>query len=181
MPEPRNRPFAASCTLALLGCLCVAAGIAPDARAADGAPAVHGLADVFSAPGVVLAWGVLRAATETETLVVVRVVADREAFASVSATGIDPFTQGQRQLLPPTPTGAAVDLRVPRAHFADFPRTEISLYGPAGPAPDGAPKLVVYYLGVPDTTPEFASAAALDAYLAGRIARARAATGGRAP
>ena len=29
------------------------------------------------------------------------------------------------------------------------------------------PALTVYYLGVPDTTPEFTSEAALDAYLAG--------------
>jgi hypothetical protein len=29
----------------------------------------------------------------------------------------------------------------------------------------------VFYLGVPDTTPEFANGASLDAYLADRIAR----------
>ena len=35
------------------------------------------------------------------------------------------------------------------------------------------PRLTVYYPGVPDTTPEFTSEAALDAYLAGTQPRAR--------
>ena len=35
------------------------------------------------------------------------------------------------------------------------------------------PALTVYYLGVPDTTPEFTSQAALDAYLSGTPAQAR--------
>ena len=65
-------------------------------------------------------------------------------------------------------------MRVPRAHFADFPRTEVRLFGAAGAGATGAPKLVVFYLGVPDTTPEFASAAALESYLAAaHRARAR--------
>ena len=41
--------------------------------------------------------------------------------------------------------------------------------------------LVVFYLGVPDTTPEFATEAALDGYLADRIARLRASPGSKAP
>ena len=60
---------------------------------------------------------------------------------------------------------------MPRAHFAEFPRTELRFYAAgAAPAP-GPPRLVVFYLGVPDTTPEFANDASLDAYLADRIAR----------
>ena len=95
--------------------------------------------------------------------------------------GIDPFTQRQQPLLPVTALAADIDVRVPRAHFADFPRTEVRLFGSADADGTGAPKLVVYYLGVPDTTPEFASASALESYLAQRIARARAATGSKTP
>ena len=60
-----------------------------------------------------------------------------------------------------------------QGHSADFPRTELRLWQ-GGPAPNGAPPaLVVYYLGVPDTTPEVALAADLDRSLSARIARAR--------
>jgi hypothetical protein len=40
--------------------------------------------------------------------------------------------------------------------------------------------LTVFYLGVPDTTPEFADAAKLDAYLAERLERARNSPEGKA-
>ena len=37
-------------------------------------PEVHGSADAYAAPGVALAWGVLRGADERATVVVVRIV-----------------------------------------------------------------------------------------------------------
>ena len=178
MRDP-TRPAASA--LLLLACFCIAAGVAHRASAADMPREVHGSADIFSAPGVALAWGVLRGASEVATLVVVRIVADRDAFASMAVIGLDPFTQRQQPLLPMTPTATGVDVRVPRAHFADFPRTELRLFGSANATQTDAPKLVVFYLGVPDTTPEFASEAALESYLALRIARARAGTGSKAP
>ena len=128
-----------------------------------------------------LAWGVLRGATEADTRIVIRIATDRNAFAAVAVIGSDPFTKAERPILPVTPTATGVDVRVPRAHFADFPRTELRLFGSANPAPDEAPKLVVFYLGVPDTAPEFPSAAALETYLAARIARAREGTGSKPP
>jgi hypothetical protein len=48
-------------------------------------------------------------------------------------------------------------------------------------APSDTPGVVVYFLGVPDTTPEFASQPALDASLTDRIARARSAPPAKAP
>ena len=146
------------------------------AAAADPANAVHGSADLYAAPGVKLAWGILRGSTEASTLVAVRIVVDPDAFAAVSIVGIDPFTQREQVLLPPSATGARIDARIPRVQFADLPRTEFRLYGSAPKAPTDAPKLLVYYLGIPDTTPEFASEAALESYLNSRIGQ-----GGRKP
>ena len=162
-------------------CACVAVGIAMPAPAADPAREMHGSADVYAAPGVVLAWAVLRGASDATTAVVVRIAADPAQFASVAAVGRDPFTQQTRPLLAATPTAGIVDLRVPRAHFADFPRTELFLYDAAAPSQSAAPKLVVFYLGVPDTTPELASESALQTYLAERVAGARGHSGGKPP
>jgi len=139
------------------------------AVAADPANAVHGSADLYAAPGVTLAWGILRGATEGSTLVAVRIVVATDTFAAVSIVGIDPFTQREQVLLPPSSTGARIDARIPRAQFADLPRTEFRLFGSTPKAPTDAPKLLVYYLGIPDTTPEFASEAALENYLTSRI------------
>lgn len=166
---------------ALLALALVAAGMVEPAIAADPAQAVHGSADVYSAPGIALAWGILRGASETATTVVVRVAADGHAFGSLEVVGVDPFTQKTERRLAPTPLTQTVDVKVPRAKFADFPRTELRFFASASPSASDPPKLVVYYLGIPDTTPEFPSDAALEKYLAARLGSAREGQGSRKP
>ena len=133
---------------------------------------VHGSTDSYAAPGVALAWAVLRGAGDVAT-VVIRVVADPKGFSSLAVAGIDPFTKAEATLLPATATNDAIDVRIPRDRFAEFPRTELRLH--AG-RPEAA--LTVFYLGIPDTTPEFNDAAKLDTYLSERLAHARAGTKG---
>jgi hypothetical protein len=143
------------------------------AIAADAPQELHGNSDAFAANGVMVAWGVLRGATEETTTIVLRIDADPALFARVAADGIDPFTQRRQVIVAERQLAGLGDLRMPRAHFADFPRTELRFYAAgAGTAP-AAPGLVVFYLGVPDTTPEFTNDARLDAYLTDRIARLR--------
>ena len=149
-------------------------GLQPSMTAA--APAeLHGHSDSFAVNGVAIAWGVLRGTTEENTVIVLRVAADPAAYSRLSADGVDPFTQRRLAVAAERPLAGPVDVRMPRAHFADFPRTELLFYA-AGTASSAsaAPALVVFYLGVPDTTPEFTSEANLDASLAERIARLRA-------
>jgi len=139
---------------------------------------MHGSADAFAAAGIALAWGVLRGADEGATKVVVRIVIDPAAFSDVSVTGSDPFTRHQQAMLPITPSAGFVEVRMPRAHFAAFPRTELRFYAPAFPLTSRTASLLVFYLGVPDTTPEFVDEAKLDSYLRARIAQLR---GGKLP
>ncbi len=154
------------------------ATLLPSALAAEATRELHGSADAFAVPGVALAWGVQRGATEEATLVVVRVVTDPDVYADIAVTGIDPFTQRRQQRLATTPSAGGVELRTPRAHFAEFPRTEFLFYAP-GPMPKSrTASLLVFYVGVPDSTPEFVDAAKLDAYLSARIAQLR---GGKLP
>jgi hypothetical protein len=157
--------------LSLFALLLTAVAVCGRAVAAEPANAVHGSADLYAGPGVTLAWGILRGATETSTLVAVRIVVAPDMYPAVSIVGIDPFTQKAQALLSPTAAGARIDARIPRAQFADFPRTEFRLFASAPKAATDAPKLVVYYLGIPDTTPEFASEAALESYLANRVSQ----------
>ena len=156
-----------------LAWLALAAG---GAGAAEPAREVHGAADAYAEGGIALAWGVLRGADEATTRVTLRIVADPARFPRVAVVGRDPFTQAERIVLAPAPAAGLPDLAIARAHFADFPRTEVRLIGPGA---SDAPAVVVYYLGVPDTTPEFSSAAALERDLDARIARARSTAGER--
>lgn len=164
-----------------LACCGGTMGVAGHAGAADGPREAHGSADAYSAPGVALAWAVLRGATEADARVIIRVAVEGNAFGALAAVGIDPFTQREHPLLPATKLADGIDVRVPRTHFSDFPRTELRLFGSANPAPDDAPVLIVFFLGVPDTAPEFPSAAALESYLVARIAQARTSAGSKRP
>lgn len=138
-------------------------------------PELHGASDAFAAEGVALAWGVLRGRDDKDTQVVVRIEVDPARYADVQAVGIDPFTHASRTL-PTTASAGAIELRAARADFADWPRTELRFRAAAG---DAAPARIVYYLGVPDTTPEFTEEGRLQASLDERIARARKNAQGR--
>src|SRR5438552_4331016 len=142
-------------------------------RAGDSPRVVHGSSDMYSASGIALAWGILRGADEAKTIVVVRIVVDSNNYPLAAVTGIDPFTERKKTQLSATPVGSGLDVRLPRPSFGDLPRTEFRFFRSPADAETNAPQLVVYFLGVPDTTPEFADQVALDAYLAGRIERAR--------
>lgn len=151
-------------------------------RGATAAPVeAHGSADAYAAPGVALAWAVLRGATEAATLVTIRIAAVPAVHPYVAVAGVDPFTQQRKEVLPTTRVTGSIDVRVARSHFADFPRTEFRFYASAEAAATDTPALVVFYLGVPDTAPEFTMTPALEAYLAERLAREAARTGGNRP
>lgn len=133
---------------------------------------VHGADSVFAAPDAVIVWGVLRAAVEAETEVVIRIAA-APRFLSLSADAVDPFSGVRRQVSAPRPLGGVVEVRRRRAHFADLPRLELHFYGQESGGGGASAALTVYFLGVPDTTPEFTSDSALRAYLDETVTRVR--------
>jgi hypothetical protein len=134
---------------------------------------LHGERDVFTTPGVVLVWAVLRAPIEDDTQVVIRVVLTAETYAYIRLYGSDPFTGERRVMAPGGRIRGMAHLSTPRRTFAEHPRREIRLYRTETEWTTDVPALTIYYLGVPDTTPEFVSEAELASYLADAVARAR--------
>lgn len=153
--------------------IAIAAGMAALFGAAGAQTVVHGSHDAYAAPGVAMAWGVSRGATEASAAVVVRLATDA-SYPWVAVRGIDPFTKEEKPLVTAKPVSGHLDVRIPRAQFADTPRTEWRFFASEAKARAGEPALVVYYLGVPDTTPEFADDTRLGAYLDATLARVRA-------
>ena len=147
-----------------------ALALALPATTAGQAPQVHGESSSFAGHGVAIVWGILRGASETDTQVVLRVAQRGDALAAVSMDGVDPFTQNRRTLLGPAPLGRSLDVRTPRESFGDLPRRELHFYT-ATDRDRQRPSLTVYFLGVPDTTPEFATEAALRTYLEETLAK----------
>lgn len=142
---------------------------------------VHGENSVFVGHGVGIAWGVLKGPTEEETPVILRIVPAGASFAAVRLEGVDPFTGNRRVFLEGRALGEGLDIRTPRSTFADFPRREITLYRTEADWQARRPTLTIFFLGLPDTTPEFTSEAALSAYLGDALARAGVASQGKRP
>ena len=130
-------------------------------RAAAG-ERIHGENSSFAGQGVVVVWGVLRGASDLETRVILRLVPAGATYSAVSVEGVDPFTEGRTVLLPRSALDGGLNLWIPRASFAEAPQREIHLYTGAG---GDRPALTIYFLGLPDTTPEFDSEAALSRYV----------------
>jgi hypothetical protein len=137
--------------------------IAP--AAAQPGTVVHGADSIFAGSGVKLGWAVRRGATEAETLVVIRIIAAEASYRFIRLDGVDPFTKDHKVLVAARPLDGAADVAIPRAQFADHPSTEIRFFASAEDAAADRPKLTVFYLGVPDTTPEFAGQREAEAYL----------------
>jgi hypothetical protein len=167
--------------VARLRYLCFAAGIAfalsigPQAAQGQYPPQkeVHGSLDAFAAPGVALAWAILRGKEESSTEVVVRVDTDPSRYRTLNVVGIDPFSKVSQPLAAVASVDGTMVVRLLRSRFAELPRTEWRLYASARPGAAEVPALVVFYQGIPDTTPEFKDESELTSALARSIERAQ--------
>ena len=119
-----------------------------------------------------MAWGILKAASEDQSQVVIRIVPLSGVYAYTSVEGVDPFTQKRQEILGGHPLTGTLEIRSPRATFAEFPRREIRVFT-AGDWQARRPTLIIYYMGVPDTTPEFLTESALSAYLDAALTKLR--------
>jgi hypothetical protein len=164
----------AICTL---GCPFDSVNAADAPNAPNAAPAssalreVHGQSDAFAGDGIAIAWAVFRGPSDDNAQVVLSIAADHARYGSVAVDGVD-RSGGQRRsrvsrtALTVRDGAATAVMRIPRSQFADAPKSEFRFFGP-GPA--GEPRLVVFYLGVPDMTPEFDDPQKLAAFLSTRI------------
>ena len=134
---------------------------------------VHGADSVFTSPTVSIAWAVLKDPVEERSLVLTRIVNSAGRYAYVSVEGVDPFTGRRALIVEGVPLERQADLRSQRGSFADHPRREFHFYLTGDDWRARKPALTVYYLGVPDTTPEFTSESQALSYLSGALARPR--------
>ena len=152
--------------------LAVAFMLMLSAVAAPAQDVVHGADSLFVSPTVKLAWAVRRGASEAETLVIIRVVPAGADYRVLRVDGVDPFTKEHKVFVAARALAGETDVAIPRAAFADHPSTEFRFFASIEAAAANAPRLTVFYLGVPDTTPEFPGQREAEAYLE-RMLKAR--------
>ncbi len=134
--------------------------------AAAGAEEVPGADAVFVGRGVAILWGVVRGADEARTRVVLRIerLDPAAPWRLASVEAIDPFTrQGEWvRLALDLMADPVATVEMSREGFLAKPSRRVLFYPGAAALQAGQPGLVVFYVSIPDTVPEFASAAELE-------------------
>ena len=129
---------------------------------------LHGADAVFATTDVAVVWAVLKQPTADKpdrAAVWLRVVNTGRKFSHVAVDGVDPFSKQRQRLEKGVALAAEARIESDRDSFADYTSREIHLYRTDADWRADKPALTVYYLGVPDTTPEFSSREAMDRYL----------------
>lgn len=133
--------------------------------AAAQAVAVHGADAVFVSPDVGIVWAVLKEPASDKATVWLRIVSLSQQFSHLSIDGVDPFSKQRQRLAAGLLLKAEARVPADRAGFSELPSRELHFYRSEAEWKADQPALTVFYLGVPDTTPEFLSRAQLDGYL----------------
>jgi len=135
--------------------------------AAAAATEVPGGDAVFVGQGVAVLWGVVRGPDEATTRVVLRVERlDRAAapWRLVSVEALDPFTREREwvALARDLERTGVVTVEMSREGFLAKPTRRVLFYRHPAALQANRPELVVFYVSLPDTVPEFRSAGELD-------------------
>lgn len=124
---------------------------------------IHGADSSFRTGPIGICWGMLRGAPGSDVQVIIRI--------RILSDGVSPYSDYAVQAMHPLTkaTEWAVTKRslekintaaAPRESFKNLTGRRIYFYRPAA----AEPELAVYYMGVPDTTPELPDAAQLEQY-----------------
>ncbi len=127
---------------------------------------VPGADAIFAGRGVAIFWGVVRGPDEARTQVVLRIerVDPAAPWRLVSVEAADPFTREREwlRLALDLEVGRAVTVEMSREGFLAKPSRRVLFYPDVAAVQAGRPGLVVTYVSIPDTVPEFPSREALE-------------------
>ena len=126
--------------------------------------ALHGADGIFVVPDAAIVWAVLKQPSGDKATVWLRIVNSTRKFSHVAIDGVDPFSKKRERVEAGTKLEVEARIASDRDTFNDLPSREVHLYRTEADLRGNKPALTVYYLGVPDTTPEFSTRAAMDEY-----------------
>ena len=132
----------------------------------------HGADSVFKAKDVGVIWAILKGSDDAHSTVVIRIEnlsTGKPVFKSFSVSAVHPFSGVEKRLVINETFAEKNLVTSSRASFRDMPGRRIFLHKTA----DGSqkPDMVIYYMSIPDTAPEFLEQGQLDKYMDGTVER----------
>ncbi|MBM4338038.1 MAG: hypothetical protein FJ110_00685 [Deltaproteobacteria bacterium] len=142
-------------------------GIVWDITPLHGQGIIHGADSVFEKEGITILWAVLKGKTEESTWVVIKVIRSEEKpspFQLFSVEAEDPFSKAKEWVVKGVKLEKENLIRSQRSSFIDKTSRRIIFYRNQEDFLKENPIMVVFYLGVPDTSPELLSEKEMEGY-----------------
>jgi hypothetical protein len=125
----------------------------------------HGADSVFEKEGIAILWAILKGPTEESSWVYIKIVNSGKSFFQIfSVEAVDPFSKEKEWVMKGKKLEKENLVRSDRTSFRDKTARRILFYRSMEAFEKENPDMTVYYLGVPDTSPEFLSEKDLEGY-----------------
>ena len=130
---------------------------------------LHGSDSSFRSEAIGICWAILKTPASDALQVVIRIqvmAPDANIFKSFAVKAVHPFTGAAEWMVGRRALEVRNDVLTPREEFKRLGGRQILFFQSASGPADQQPDMVVEYLGIPDTAPEFSNPGQLENYFA---------------
>jgi len=132
----------------------------------------HGADSVFEAEGITILWAILKGPTEESSWVYIKIInSPKSPFQVFSVEAVDPFSREKEWVVKGEKLREENVIKGVRPSFKDKTARRILFYRTIEAFEKEKPDMAVYYLGVPDTSPEVLSEKETEDYFKKAIER----------
>ena len=134
----------------------------------------RGADSVFQAGGIAIFWAILKGSDDESSLVYIKIIViddDVDSFAKFSVLAVDPFSKDEKWVVDGKEFHKESVLTFNRASFRDMMERRFFFYTTDENYQDTKPDMLVYYLSIPDTAPEFLEESELENYFKDAVIR----------
>jgi hypothetical protein len=125
----------------------------------------HGADSVFKKEGIIILWAILKGQDEASSWVYIRIInSGGNPFQFYSVEAIDPFSKEKEWVAKGDKLEKENLIKSIRTTFRDKTSRRILFYVNREALEKEKPDMTVFYMGVPDTSPEALSEKEMDAY-----------------
>ena len=134
----------------------------------------HGADSSFQLRDLVILWGILKGPDEDRSWVYIKIIrtgSEPGPWTSYRLEAVDPFSQEKEWVTPRESLEKENAVKERRSSFRDKTGRRIYLY--PGQSIEEKPAAIIFYQGVPDTTPEFLTEKEMEDYFGQALKRVK--------
>ena len=139
---------------------------------AQGQTEFHGADSIFEKEGITILWAILKGPTEESSSVYIKIInSGKNPFRIFSVEAVDPFSKEKDWVVKGEKLEEENLVRGVRTSFRDKTGRRILFYRSTEAFEKEDPDMAVYYLGVPDASPEILSEKEMEDYFKKAVER----------